>query len=144
VNVAVRRASDERKLPADSVEKLRFNEWTSKFSITTAVTIRFCTNLHIQADRKRLLRPDFLASNELKFSKRVFQHYRRQAVIASHQMLAELRDTVARNYGLFAHCVVAKALIGWRTPYISVRHNHSIGPKRYRRSHQALRAIWHA
>ncbi|MGS1119858.1 hypothetical protein [Rhodanobacter sp. UC4436_H3] len=61
---------------ADSVEKLLFNEWTSEFSITTAVTIRFCTNLHIQLDRKRLSRPHFLASNELEFSKRVFQHYR--------------------------------------------------------------------
>src|SRR6185312_7816803 len=49
---------------------------TSKSLITTTTRIRFCTNLHIQTDRRRLSRPDFLASNELEFSKRVFQHYR--------------------------------------------------------------------
>ena len=65
-----------RQKPTDSVEKLRLNERMSKFSITTAVTIRFCTNLHARSDRKRLSRSIFHASDEFKFSKRVFQQNR--------------------------------------------------------------------
>jgi hypothetical protein len=71
----------EGRLSTDSVEKLRFNEWTSKFSTTTTVTIRFCTNLHARASRKRLPRPIFQSSDELKFSKRVFQQNRPKAAI---------------------------------------------------------------
>ena len=84
------------QLRVDFVEKLRLNEWTPKFSITTAVTIRFCTNLHARSDRKRLSRSIFHASDELKFSSRVFNRIGRQAALSG---IVNWRAALVMLYG---------------------------------------------
>jgi hypothetical protein len=56
-----------RPLSADSVEKLRLNEWTSKLSLTMAATTLFCTNSHAQDNRKRLSWAIFTHRKILKF-----------------------------------------------------------------------------
>ena len=103
-------SSRQGQKSADSVEKLRFNEWTSKFPITTAVTIRFCTNLHARANRKRLPRPIFHASGALKFSKRVFQQNRPEvdirSALLSRSPCASCRQKSVQIVHLRCECLV--------------------------------------